>query len=70
MKKMYALVAGVLALTIAACGGKSNSNGRETVELTGAGATFQFMRMAYYKYAGDNVFYRIVELKDSFNKQL
>lgn len=36
----------------------------------GAGATFQFMRMAYYKYAGDNVFYRIVELKDSFNKQL
>lgn len=32
------------------------------------GATFQFMRMAYYKYAGGNVFYRIVELKDSFNK--
>ena len=34
----------------------------------GKGATFQFMRMAYYKYAGEGVFCRIVELKDSFNK--
>ncbi len=37
------------------------------------GATFQFMRMAYYKYAGIRdgvpVFYRIVDLKDSFNKR-
>ena len=42
MKKMYALVAGLLALTISSCGGqKSNSvDGREAVELTGAGATF------------------------------
>lgn len=38
------------------------------------GTAFQFMRMAYYKYAGaeaDGVpkFYRIVELKDSYNKK-
>ena len=62
MKKMYALVAGVLALTIAACGGKSNSNGRETVELTGAGATFPlpFYTMTFDNYnnqGGDNVSY-------------
>ena len=38
------------------------------------GDTFQFMRMAYYKFAGYSddgtpKFYRIVELKDSFNKR-
>ncbi len=36
------------------------------------GKTFQFMRDAYYKYAGKidgvHTFYRIVSLKDSFNK--
>ncbi len=62
MKKMYALVAGVLALAIAACGGNSNSNGRETVELTGAGATFPlpFYTMTFDNYnnqGGDNVSY-------------
>ena len=64
MKKMYALVAGVLALTMAACGGqKSNTvNGREAVELTGAGATFPlpFYTMTFNTYnekGGDNVSY-------------
>lgn len=64
MKKMYALVAGLLALTISSCGGqKSNSvDGREAVELTGAGATFPlpFYTMTFNTYnekGGDNVSY-------------
>mgnify|MGYP000514884410 FL=1 len=31
-----------MALSFAACGGQKSANGRESVELTGAGATFPF----------------------------
>ena len=41
MKKFYLpLIAGAMALSFAACGGQKSANGRESVELTGAGATF------------------------------
>lgn len=44
MKKMYALIAGVMAFALTACNGQKSANkdgnARETVELTGAGATF------------------------------
>lgn len=64
MKKMYAFVAGLLALTISACNGQksANENGRESVELTGAGATFPlpFYTMTFDNYnakSGDKVSY-------------
>ena len=39
MKKFYLpLIAGAMALSFAACGGQKSANGRESVELTGAGA--------------------------------
>ncbi len=57
MKKTYALVAGILALTMAACSGSKSGNA-ESVELTGAGATFPlpFYNMAFDQYgaAGGN----------------
>ena len=43
MKKFYLpLIAGAMALSFAACGGQKSANGRESVELTGAGATFPY----------------------------
>ena len=61
---MYALVAGVLALAISACNGQKSANDgqRESVELTGAGATFPlpFYTMtfnSYNKEGGDKVSY-------------
>lgn len=51
MKKMYALLAGVVALAMAACSG--NQSGKvESVELSGAGATFPlpFYNMAFEHY--------------------
>ncbi len=55
MKKFYlSLVAGAIAISFAACGGQktTNPNGRESVELTGAGATFPlpFYNMSFEGY--------------------
>ena len=62
MKKMYAFVAALLALTLGACSGQKTANGRESVDLTGAGATFPlpFYTMTFDNYNashGDNVSY-------------
>lgn len=62
MKKMYAFVAALLALTLGACSGQKTANGRESVDLTGAGATFPlpFYTMTFNNYNashGDNVSY-------------
>ncbi len=65
MKKFYLpFLAGVLAIGFAACGGNQGSAGQqqESVELSGAGATFPlpFYNMAFEQYAsstGNNVSY-------------
>lgn len=66
MKKMYALAAGIISLMFCACGGQktANDNGseRESVELTGAGATFPlpFYTMTFDNYnanGGDKISY-------------
>lgn len=63
MKKFYLpLIAGAMALSLAACGGQKSANGRESVELTGAGATFPlpFYNMSFENYntaSGDKVSY-------------
>ena len=45
MKKFYLpLIAGAMALSFAACGGQKSANGRESVELTGAGATYPYKK--------------------------
>lgn len=52
MKKLYALAAGLVVLAMAACGGSKSGNGKDSVELTGAGATFPlpFYTMTFDKY--------------------
>ena len=66
MKKIYLpFVAGMMALAITACGGNktaNNENGRESVEMSGAGATFPlpFYTMTFESYSnesGDKVSY-------------
>ena len=63
MKKFYLpLIAGAMALSFAACGGQKSANGRESVELTGAGATFPlpFYNMSFENYnatSGDKISY-------------
>lgn len=52
MKKNYlSLVAGIMALAVTACGGQKSST--ESVELTGAGATFPlpFYNMSFEGYS-------------------
>ena len=57
MKKFYLfLMAGLIAIASTACGGqKKNADGREAVDLTGAGATFPlpFYTMSFKAY-GDS----------------
>lgn len=53
MKKFYlSLVAGAMLVSFAACSGQKATNGRESVELTGAGATFPlpFYNMSFEGY--------------------
>lgn len=63
MKKFYLpLIAGAMTLSFAACGGQKSANGRESVELTGAGATFPlpFYNMSFENYnatSGDKISY-------------
>ena len=66
MKKIYLpLIAGMMAVAFTSCGGQksgNNNGGRESVELTGAGATFPlpFYTMsfdAYGEQSGDKVSY-------------
>ena len=66
MRKVYLpIMAAFAALTLAACGGKQVANdgtGRETVEMSGAGATFPlpFYTMTFESYTekvGDQVSY-------------
>ncbi len=59
MKKFYLpLVAGAMAIAFAACGGQKSANGqgRESVELTGAGATFPlpFYNMSFENYSANH----------------
>lgn len=51
MKKMYALAAGLVMLAMAACNGSKSGNGKDGIELTGAGATFP---LPFYTMTFDN----------------
>lgn len=60
MKKMYVLFAGLVAFTLTACNGKktanSEENKRESIELSGAGATFPlpFYNMSFEGFNAKN----------------
>ena len=69
MKKFYLfLMTGIIALAFTACGGqKKNADGREAVDLTGAGATFPlpFYTMSFKTYGeshADKGLYHILEV--------